>query len=138
MLSHDRVESWAIDYSEHQASRFSARVVGWMERSGAWDAWSRGVAEIGFSLASPGDVSEVITRPEGVFLVRYMEQTPEVAQPFKAVASDLNQMEVKRIKELAEAAFWEALEVKHPVQRLHFPTEVGNESGAGQGNSQSR
>jgi hypothetical protein len=62
----------SVDHSEHAASRYKGGVVGWLEREGGMDAWSKAVAEIAFSLKEPGEVSAVTARPEGVFLVRYM------------------------------------------------------------------
>jgi hypothetical protein len=107
----------AVDYSEHQASRFAGGIVGWMEREGGMDDWSKAVAEIVFGLKEIGEVSEVVTRVEGVFLVRYLAQTPSVTRPFDAVKSDLERMELRRLKEEVEAEFFLQLDQKHPVQR---------------------
>jgi len=122
----------AIDYSEHQASRFSGGVVGWLEQSGGMDAWTRAVADIGFALESPGEVSEVMTRPEGLFLVRFMAQTPAVTRPFESVATELQQLEVKRLKEQAEADFWANLAAKHPVQRPAISADENSEAAPSQ------
>lgn len=106
----------SIDYSEHQATRFSGGVVGWLEQAGGMDSWSRTVADIVFSMAQPGDVSEVVTRPEGLFLVRYMANTPAFTRPFEAVSAELESLEMARLKGETEKAFWEGVASKHPIQ----------------------
>lgn len=107
-----------IDHSEHQASRYHNGVVGWMEAAGGIDAWSKAVAEILFSLSQPGDVSEVITRPEGVFLVRYMASQPAVVRPFESVSAELARSEKQRVRKALESAFNRKLEQQYPVKHL--------------------
>lgn len=107
-----------VDYSEHAASRFKGGVVGWMERAGGMDSFSKAVAEIGFTLKDVGEVSEVITRPEGVFLVRYMTAKPALLRPFESVAGELEQAERQRLRKAAEAEFETAIEKKYPVEWL--------------------
>lgn len=105
-----------VDYSEHQASRYKNGVVGWMENGGGADAWSKAVTEIVFSLPEPGAVSDVITRPEGVFLVRYMAAQPAVTRSFESVADDLARSEKQRLRQTAESEFNTAIEGKYPVR----------------------
>jgi hypothetical protein len=112
----------SVDYSEHQGSRYKGGVVGWLEKEGGMDAWTRALAEIVFSLAKPGDVSEVTARPEGVFLVRYMAETPALLRPFESVAAEIGRLEVSRLKQQAEAHFWEEMTAKYPIQRLTPPS----------------
>lgn len=107
-----------VDYSEHQASRYKNGIVGWMERSGGMDAWSKAVAEIAFSLPEPGAVSEVVIKPEGVFLVRYMAEKPAVLRPFESVAAELTRYEQERNRKAAESAFTATIEEKYPVRWL--------------------
>lgn len=107
-----------VDYSEHQASRYQSGIVGWMESGGGMDTWTKAVAEIVFSLPEPGAVSAVVTRPEGVFLVRYMAAQPAVLRPFEAVAEELARTEQQRIRNAAESDFNKAIEEKYPVRWL--------------------
>lgn len=107
-----------VDYSEHAASRFKGGVVGWMEREGGMDSFSKAVAEIGFALKDVGEVSEVITRPEGVFLVRYMTAKPALLRPFESVAGELEQAERQQLRKAAEAEFEAVIEKKYPVESL--------------------
>ena len=108
----------SVDHSEHAASRYKGGVVGWLEREGGMDAWSKALAEIAFSLKEPGEVSAVTARPEGVFLVRYMALKPAVLRPFEDVAAELDRTERQRIRAAAEAEFESAIKAKHPVQWL--------------------
>lgn len=105
-----------VDYSEHQASRYKSGIVGWLESGGGNDAWTKAVAEILFSLPGPGAVSEVVTRPEGVFLVRYMAAQPAVIRPFEAVSDELARAEKQRLRQASESEFNNAIEGKYPVR----------------------
>jgi hypothetical protein len=110
----------AIDHSEHQASRYQNGIVGWMESAGGLDVWSKAVAGILFSLSQPGAVSEVITRAEGVFLVRYMANQPAILRPFELVAPELARSEQLRQQKAVELDFNSSLEKKYSV-RPHQP-----------------
>jgi peptidyl-prolyl cis-trans isomerase C len=103
-----------VDHSEHQASRYKGGIVGWLESTGGPDPWSKAVAEIAFSLQQPGEVSQVITRPEGLFLVRYMAQQPAVIRPLESVARELEQSEKQRLRQELESDFQKTLDQKHP------------------------
>jgi len=106
----------SVDYSEHAASRFKGGVVGWMERAGGMDPWSKAVAEIVFTLKMPGEVSAVVSRPEGVFLVRYMALKSAVQRPFEAVRGELEHSERQRRREAVKRAFEDEIEKAHPVE----------------------
>lgn len=106
------------DYSEHQASRYTSGIVGWLESAGGMDDWTKALAQIGFSLKEPGEVSAVISRPEGVFLVRYMAMKPAMLRPFESVADELSRAEQQRLRKAAESEFKTMIEAKHPVSWL--------------------
>lgn len=114
----------SVDYSEHPASRYQGGVVGWLEREGGMDSWTKAVAEIAFSLEKPGEVSAVIVRNEGVFLVRYMALSPAILRPFESVSDELEKAEISRMRQQAEVEFMKSLAEKHPVQNL-APAEAG-------------
>lgn len=104
------------DYSEHHASRFRGGEVGWLQREGGPDAWTKAVAGIAFDLGETGEVSEVIARDEGIFLVRIMEIRPAVTRSFEAVASELERAERDRLRAEVEAQFKERLAAEYPVE----------------------
>ncbi len=107
-----------VDYSEHQASRYKGGIVGWLESGGGMDAWTKAVAEMVFSLPEPGAVSEVVNRPEGVFLVRYMAAQPAVLRTFESVADELARTERQQIRKTAETEFNKTIGEKYPVRWL--------------------
>ena len=106
----------SADYSEHSASRFRGGVVGWMQDEGGSDEWSKAVAEITFGLEGVGEISEVTSRKEGVFLVRVMEIKPAVTRPFESVAPELERAERARLREELEKGFERAVEESHPIE----------------------
>lgn len=114
----------SVDHSEHAASRYKNGVVGWLEKSGGMDGWSRAVAEIAFSLEKPGDASAVITRPEGVFLVRCLAVKPAFLRPFDAVSRDLAVAERFHLKTAAEAEFNASIEARYPTDLTPRPDTV--------------
>ena len=105
-----------VDYSEHAASRFKGGVVGWFEPGGGADAWSRAVAEMVFSLEQDGEVSEVIERDEGIFLVRLMERKPAVTRSFESAKAQLEQQERARLRKQLEDEFEQAIEERYPIR----------------------
>ncbi|GAA5122000.1 hypothetical protein GCM10023212_18080 [Luteolibacter yonseiensis] len=109
----------SVDYSEHQASRYKGGVVGWLESGGTMDPWSKAVAEIAFELPAAGGVSEVIHRPEGVFLVRVMAGQPAVLRSFESVADELARNEQQRLRQEAETKFQDTISEKYPVHGLN-------------------
>lgn len=107
-----------MDYSEHAATRFKGGVVGWLDQSASNADWTRAVAEIGFSLKKVGDVSPVISRSEGVFLVRFMASKSAVEKPFEAVRKLLEREEHARLRTQLEPEFEEEIMSKHLEQSL--------------------
>ncbi len=88
-----------------------------MQRGGRLDAWSKAVSEIAFSIKNPGEVSTVITRQEGVFLIRYMALEPAVQRSFESVRGQLEKFERQRMREKLEREFEESIRAKYPVER---------------------
>ncbi len=79
--------------------------LGWIDaRDGATD-WNRAVAEMAFAIAKVGDLSPVTTRPEGVFLVRWMAREPALQRSFDSVRAELERQERNRLKTQLETEF---------------------------------
>ncbi len=108
----------SVDYSEHAASRYKNGVIGWMESKGGMDPWSKAVADIAYSLQQPGEISAVVTRDEGVFLVRYMAEQPAFLHPFESVSDELSHSEKNRLRKVAEAEFESSIRMKYPATDL--------------------
>jgi len=105
----------SVDYSEHAATRFKGGVLGWIESEGGGTDWTRAVAETAFSLGNAGDVSPVIVRPEGVFLVRLMEVRPGEQRSFESVRAVLEREEQARLREQLELEFNRDIQSKYPA-----------------------
>ena len=105
----------SIDHSEHMASRYKGGVIGWIESAGGFDAWTKAVASIAFQLEKDGAVSDVVVKPEGVFLVRLMNRKSATQRPFDTVVTELKKLEQQRLRSVAEKNFKETIAQKYPV-----------------------
>ena len=104
------------DYSEHSASRFRGGLVGWMAREGNLDSWSKAVAAIAFTLTEKGEISEVTSGKEGVFLVRLMDYKAGITRSFESVAASLKRAEQARLREGIKKKFEEDILSQQDVQ----------------------
>lgn len=91
--------------SEHRASRYKGGDVGWLSEGDASlagsDGWGGAVREIAKSLQTPGDLSELVERPEGLFLVRLIERRPPEVADFNGVKERIRkELLMQRRKEL--------------------------------------
>lgn len=98
--------SLAIANSEHRASRYKGGDAGWLIEGGEAFAgaggWGGAVREMARSLQAPGDVSEVVERPEGLFLVRLIDRRPPEVADFSSVKERIGKdLLAQRRKELA-------------------------------------
>lgn len=105
----------SVDHSEHMASRYKGGVIGWLEAAGGFDPWSKALASIAFTLKQDGAVSDVIVKPEGVFLVRLMKRQVATNRPFDTVVGEIKKLEQQRLRSIAEKNFKETIAQKHPV-----------------------
>jgi len=97
----------AIANSEHRASRYKGGDLGWLTESDASfagsDGWGGAVRAIAKSLSAPGDVSELVERPEGLFMVRLIERRPAEVTDFANVKEQIKkELLAERRKELDE------------------------------------
>ncbi len=104
------------DYSEHSASRFRGGMVGWLSKEGSLDPWGKALAEIAFKIERKGEMSPVISRKEGVFLVRLVDLKPAVKRTFEAVATSLLKEERDRLRKELEQEFEDGILSQHPVE----------------------
>jgi len=111
----------AIANSEHRASRYKGGDLGWLSEGDASfagaDGWGGAVRESAKSLSAPGDVSELVERPEGLFLVRLIERRPAEVTDFANVKEQIEkELLADRRKEL-EARFQTDARGQMPIQR---------------------
>ena len=79
----------ALDNSEHMASRYKGGDIGWIDENNEADGWRKAVGEIAVTLSQPGDISPVVARKEGVFVVRLIERRTTQLREFAAVRSEI-------------------------------------------------
>lgn len=99
----------AMTQSEHRVSRHRGGDLGWMTLDGVgtvsatgWDATVRDAAR---SLKSPGDLSDVVATPEGLFLVRLTERRPSAALPLADVRGRIERELLREKRQRLEAEF---------------------------------
>jgi hypothetical protein len=114
------------DYSEHHASRFKGGLVGWLERSGGFDPWTKAVTEIAFGLEEVGAVSEVTTTPQGVFLVRLASLQPKQNRSFDSVRAELQHAEQARLRAELTERFEQQVLGHHEIIWTSTPPSPGN------------
>ncbi len=90
--------------SEHMASRYRGGVVGSLETGREYDPFRQVVVEIANSL-DEGEISEVIVRPEGTFLVRLVKKEAAAIQSFESVRESLAKELRTERRRRAEAEF---------------------------------
>ena len=108
----------SVDHSEHVSTRFKQGILGWLENKGGSDPVATAAARIAFSLEKPGDVSEVVSLPEGLFLVRLISARPASVRSFESVSAQLEQSERRRLQQDAEAAFLSSVMSRYPSSPL--------------------
>jgi len=79
---------FSMNHSEHRSSRFKGGIVGWLEPGKTYDSFRATALEIASQL-EPGQVSEIVTRKEGVFLVRNLQESDPTTQSFEKVRAQL-------------------------------------------------
>jgi len=117
----------SIPNSEHAPSRYKGGIIGWSETVPHTDPWRSAVLEIAGKLERPGQLSEVIVRDEGLFLVRLVERKParirDLAEVREAIVRELKAKQ----REAIERDFNERMQLTAKV-RL-FPERLVSISG---------
>ena len=77
--------SLAVEYSEDQATRYKGGDIGWVEEGRPY-RWDPAVLAAGFDLENVGDVSEIVTTGDGIYLVKLMDRRPSRLVAFEKAA----------------------------------------------------
>lgn len=97
----------AIEYSDHQASRYRGGDIGWLDHGSFEYRWPREVLKTGYAL-KPGEISEWIETDEGFYLVTRTDfrdaSTPSLDQVKSRLQSDLLAQKRKALQEEFVAA----------------------------------
>lgn len=93
---------YAIEYSEHQVSRYRGGELGWFNQDSKLN-WEQKVLDKGFSMAKVGDLSEIVETKKGYYLLRIMDEKKSKYKTLKEVYSKVKyqvifdkQKEIKR------------------------------------------
>ena len=81
----------AITCSEDQATRYNGGVLGWLEKNRGHAWLGPGAVEAAFALAKPGDLSEVVTDSNGLYLLKLLDRRAPSVVPLAEVESSLRQ-----------------------------------------------
>ena len=107
--------TYAIDYSEHQASRYRGGELGWFTQ-GKRVNWEQKVLDAGFELKDVGDLSSIIETKKGYYLVRLMDETKEKYKSFKEVEYTVKyEVITNRQKEIKDN-FYNSLRSKFEIE----------------------
>jgi hypothetical protein len=91
----------SISNTEHRPSRYKGGDVGWIPTASGRDPWRNAILEVAAALSEPGELSPVVVRPEGVFLVRLIERQPARVRALAEVRAAIEQhLKVARRTEL--------------------------------------
>jgi hypothetical protein len=91
----------SISNTEHRPSRYKGGDVGWIATASGRDPWRNAILEVAAALSEPGELSPVVVRPEGVFLVRLIERQPARVRALAEVRAAIEQhLKVARRTEL--------------------------------------
>lgn len=100
----------ALANSEHRVSRHRGGDLGWLPNTPSQDAWRNEVLRLAGTLREPGEVSEVATTPEGLFLVRLIGREPGGEQPYAAARDQIRRaLLTERRREVEDRFRQEAL-----------------------------
>ena len=108
--------SVAVKYSDHQSTRYRGGDTGWIEAGKGDQRWPPVVVEAIFSLSKPGEVSPVITSPNGYFLVKIMETKESQPRPFAVVKERIRYELLTGKKAQVEREFYEEMKAMVPVR----------------------
>jgi len=100
----------AREHSDHQASRYRGGVLGWIgDGDPARYSYPEVVIETARSLTEPGDVSEIVSDENGLYLVRLVDHEPRRARSLDELADGIRQRLLRERHIEVEQAFQEEM-----------------------------
>jgi hypothetical protein len=106
----------AIDYSEHQASRYKGGDIGWLSEGRDY-RWPEPVVSAGFALDQKGEVSDLIETDQGLYLVKLLDRRPAEVAPLEKVASRIrHKLLLEKRREVEKAFLVEKRAVTTPIK----------------------
>jgi hypothetical protein len=110
--------SLAIDYSEHQATRYKGGDIGWIEEGRRY-RWDPEIIEAGFSLKKRGAISDTIETDTGLYLVKVMDRRASEIIPLEKVKERIRHQLVLSKQKEQEKAFQDEIKNAVPIQIYH-------------------
>jgi peptidyl-prolyl cis-trans isomerase C len=105
---HQHFGALAVRHSDDQATRYRGGDAGWLSDDAHDLRWGANVVEAMRSL-DPGELSEPIETPTGIYLVRVMATVPETLRPLNEVAAGIRQhLRAERARALTDEFYREA------------------------------
>ena len=95
----------ALTQTEHRVSRYKGGDIGWLSVAPGQDSWKTEVLRLASTLREPGDVSEVSTTADGIFLVRLMERRSASESSFESVREEIHRSLLAKARQQAEEDF---------------------------------
>jgi hypothetical protein len=108
--------------TEHRGSRYRGGDVGWMEIGPSLDPWRNALLEVAAPLTEPGQLSQVVVRPEGLFLVRLVERQPARVRAIAEVRSAIEQRLKAERRSEREGRFYQ--EIAREVAVRTYPDRL--------------
>lgn len=105
----------AVSYSEDQDSRYRGGDLGWLQAGKADGRIDKKVSDAIFALKTPGQVSQVITAPDGYYIVKLIEAKAATVKPFATVKDGVKYQVVQEKKKKIENELIAQLKSRIPV-----------------------
>ena len=106
----------AIHHSEDQATRYRGGDIGWIDAGQSHGRWSPPVLRAGFALTQIGDVSQVVSDAQGVYLVRLMDRREASRIPLAEVEAEIRQRLLRDHRLRIEREFVNAIRGSLPIE----------------------
>lgn len=112
----------SVTNSEHRVTRFNGGDTGWLRIGDSGDPWRSEVARIAATLQKPGDLSEVVAGPEGLFLVRLLDRRDPAVRSLESVRAGIEKSLLAARRREVEDAFDREVLAAARIQR--FPQRL--------------
>ena len=105
----------AVSYSEDQDSRYRGGDIGWLQSGKADGRIDKKVSDAIFALKTSGQVSQVITAPDGYYIVKLIETKAATVKAFAQVKDGVKYQVVQEKRRKIESDLIEQLKSQIPV-----------------------
>jgi len=106
----------AIDNSEDQASRYRGGDIGWIVAGRGHARWSQPVLNAGFALTKVGEISDIVTDTNGLYVVKLMGREETSLVPLEQVQPSIRQRLLAERRAQIEREFLAQLRTSVPVE----------------------